>query len=86
LTDSPTEHGFDTELWTAAHLTQLIDEEWDIRFHPRYLAAWLRARGFSPQRPQRVPRERDPEALAAWLAAQWPRIKKKRAGAGLRWP
>lgn len=86
LAGSPTEHGFDTELWTAARLAQLIDEEWGIRFNPRYLAAWLRDRGFSPQKPQRAPRERDPEAIAAWLAAEWPRIKKRRAGAGRRWP
>jgi transposase len=86
LTDSPTEHGFDTELWTAARLAQLIDEEWSISFNPRYLAAWLRDRDFSPQKPQRIPRERDPKAIAAWLATDWPRIKKRRGGAGRRWP
>ena len=31
----------------------------------------------TPQKPQRVPRERDPEAIAAWLESDWPRIKKK---------
>jgi transposase len=86
LAGSPSEHGFPTELWTAARLARLIDEEWGIGFNPRYLAAWLRRRGFSPQKPQRVPRERDPQAIAAWLATDWPRIKKRRAGAGLRWP
>jgi transposase len=78
LRESPLEHGFATELWTASRLAQLIWEEWGIRFHRRYLPDWLRRRGLTPQKPQRVPRERDPEAIAAWLASDWPRIKKKR--------
>jgi len=77
LRSSPTEHGFATELWTAARLAQLIEEEFAIRFNPRSLSTWLRDRGFSPQKPERVPRERDPGAIAAWLASDWPRIKKK---------
>jgi transposase len=44
----------------------------------RYLSAWLRDRGFTPQKPRRIPRQRDPEAIAAWLEVQWPRIKKTR--------
>ena len=85
LHGSPTEHGFTTELWTAARLAQLIEEEFRIRFNPRSLSAWLKDRGFTPQKPERVPRERDPGAIAAWLASDWPRIKKKarRQGAHL---
>jgi len=85
LTDSPTEHGFDTELWTAPRLTRLIAEEFGVDLNPRYLSAWLRERGFTPQKPQRVPRERDPKAIAAWRESDWPRIKRKarRQGASI---
>jgi transposase len=82
LGDSPTEHGFDTELWTAPRLGRLIEDEFGARLHPRYLSAWLRERGLSPQKPQRAPRERDPEAIAAWLESDWPRVKKRRGGSG----
>ena len=82
LADGPTGHGFDTELWTAPRLGRLIEEEFGVRMNPRYLSAWLRERGFTPQKPERVPRERDPEAIAAWLASDWPRIKKRRGGSG----
>jgi transposase len=82
LGDSPSEHGFDTELWTAPRLGRLIEEEFGIRLNPRYLSAWLRDRGFTPQKPQRAPRERDPKAIAAWLESDWPRIKKKPEGKG----
>jgi transposase len=77
LTEAPAHHGFDTELWTAARLGLLIEEEFGIRLNPRYLSTWLRDRGFTPQKPQRVPRQRDPEAIAAWLESDWPRIRKK---------
>jgi transposase len=80
LYDSPTHHGFETELWTAARLGQLIREEFGIGLNPRYLSTWPRERGFTPQKPERVARERDPKAIAAWLESDWPRIKKRPVG------
>jgi transposase len=77
LGEDPMEHGFATELWTGPRLAQLIRQEFDIRLNPRYLCSWMRARGFTPQKPQRVAREGDPEEVAAWLKTQWPRIKKR---------
>jgi transposase len=79
LADNPTAYGFATELWTAPRLAQLIEQEWGVSLHPRYLCAWLRARGLTPQKPRRVGRERNEQAIAAWLAQDWPRIKKKPA-------
>src|SRR3954454_17421608 len=80
LTESPTHHGFESELWTAARLGQLIREEFGVGLNPRYLSTWLRERGLTPQKPERVARERDPEAIAAWLQSDWPRIKKSPGG------
>src|SRR5262245_49302581 len=82
LDDSPSEHGFDTELWTTPRLGRLIEEEFGVRLNLRYLSAWLRGRGFAPQKPQRVPRERDPRVIAEWLESDWPRIKKGPAARG----
>jgi transposase len=80
LADKPSEHGFATDLWTGPRLAHLIRQEFGVALNPRYLAAWLRGRGFTPQKPRRVPRQRDPEAITAWLAVDWPRIKKKPGG------
>ena len=77
LADLPTEHGFPTELWTGPRVAHMIRQEFGIDLNPKYLTVWLRSRGFTPQKPHRIPRERDPEAIAAWLAFDWPRIKKK---------
>jgi transposase len=82
LADNPTEHGFPTELWTTARLGRLIEQEFGVTFNPRYLSAWLRGRGLTPQKPQRVPRERDPDEIREWLSTDWPRIKKRRGVTG----
>lgn len=76
LSDPPLEHGFATELWSAPRLAQLIEEEFGVHFHPDYLGTWLRQRGYTPQKPRRVPREKDNAAIARWLAEDWPRIKR----------
>src|SRR5438477_9691540 len=34
LEDSPTEHGFATDLWSAPRLAQMIGQEWGVSFHP----------------------------------------------------
>jgi len=80
LADNPLEHGFATELWSAPRLAQLIQQEFDVRFHADYLTAWLRQRGYTPQKPRRAHRERNEAAIAGWLATDWPRIKKRRGG------
>lgn len=82
LNDPPTAFGFNTELWNAARLAELIRQEWGVELHPRYLPDWLRRRRFSPQKPERVPQERNDEVIAAWVRDDWPRIKKTRRPAG----
>jgi transposase len=77
LADNPTDHGFATEIWTAPRLGLLIEEEFGVHFHPDYLITWLRHRGYTPQLPRRVPRERDEREIARWLSEDWPRIKRK---------
>lgn len=78
LFDSATDFGFATELWSAARIAALIRQEWGIVLNARYLPRWLKVRGLSCQKPERVPRERNDEAVAAWVADDWQRIKKKR--------
>jgi transposase len=69
--------GFLTERWTAPRLALVIEERLDIQMNHRYLNAWLRTRGITPQVPPRIPRERDEAKIAAWLWHVWPGIKKK---------
>ena len=83
LTKPATEFGFATELWTAPRVAKLIEKEFGVAYHPRYLNEWLTARGITPQKPRRVPRERDQAEIDRWVAEELPRIKKKSAKTGL---
>lgn len=86
LADKPTKHGFPTDLWTGPRMAHLIRQEFDVALNPKYLTVWLRSRGFTPQKPRRVPGQRDPEVITAWLISDWPRIKKKPGGSTPRSP
>jgi len=77
--EKPTVFGFRNELWSAGKLSLLIQQEFGVHFNADYLTEWLRQRHFTPQKPQRVPKERDPKAIAYWLKHDWPRIKRKAA-------
>ena len=69
--------GFTTELWTAPRVTELIERRFGVRMNHRYVSDWLARRRITPQVPERRPRERDEGAIRAWVARDWPAIKKK---------
>jgi transposase len=76
--DQPaSEFGFVTERWTAPRVAAVIRDRMDVQMNHRYLNAWLRARGITPQVPPRVPRERNEAVIEAWRRHAWPGIKKK---------
>lgn len=79
---SPKSFGFPTDLWTARRVAQVIACKWGVAFNPRYLDHWLAARGITPQKPQRVPREADRAAIDQWRAADWVRLQNGRDASG----
>ena len=56
LRDNPTGTRVRHRTMDAPRLVQLIQQEFGISFNPRWLSSWLRDHGFTPQKPQRVPR------------------------------
>jgi transposase len=76
ISRSPTEFGYATELWTAARVAALIEKRLHVHYHPCYVSRWLLAHDITPQKPRRVPLERDEEAIDWWLGHIWPAIKK----------
>src|SRR5208282_394752 len=72
-------YGFPTELWTCKRLAILIKQRLGVSYNPRYLCEWLHNHGFSPQKPRRVPRERDEDKIKHWLKEDWSRIQNHAA-------
>jgi transposase len=83
LTQDPIEHGWPTSLWTGRRVAELIRRHFVVRYHPVYVLRLLRARGLSPQQPQRYARERDEAAIARWRRYRWPALKKRPVGSAV---
>ena len=83
LRRGPRAHGFATDLWTLDRVATVIEAETGVRYHPGHVWKLLRDKlGWSRQRPARRAVERDDEAIARWVAEDWPRIKRGLADAG----
>ncbi len=75
--------GFETDLWTLPRIRKLIRRRYGVRYHPGHMGNLMKRLGFSHQKPQGRPVERDEEAIRRWVARDWPRIKKSPEKAGL---
>ena len=83
LRRGPRAHGFATDLWTLDRVATVIEAETGVRYHPGHVWKLLRDKlGWSRQRPARRAIERDDEAIARWVAEEWPRIKRGLVDAG----
>jgi transposase len=64
-------------LWTRALVRDLIAREFGIELGEDTVGRYLRAWGFSPQKPMRRAYEQSDEAVRAWLEERYPEIEKR---------
>ncbi len=76
--------GFATERWTLKHIAALIEREFGVHYHPRYLERPLKAHGFSLHRPATRAKERDELAIAVWPKRDWVVLKRRPSGKAAR--
>ena len=77
LLQSPTEHGFGTELWTLKRVGAVIESPQGVRFSQVHVWRILGAMGFSAQKPEKRALERNEDAVRNWKRNTWPRLKEK---------
>jgi transposase len=77
LLQSPTEHGFGTELWTLKRVQALIKRLHGVAYGQTQVWRILGSLGFSAQKPEKRALERDEDAVKLWKARTWPALKKK---------
>jgi Winged helix-turn helix/DDE domain len=66
-------HGFDSDHWTLARITSVIQQLTGVAYHPGHVWKLLRHRlHYRLQRPARRAVERDERAIARWVAEDWP--------------
>jgi transposase len=77
LKRGPESLGYETSLWTAWRVADLIERECGVRYHPGHVWKILRSLGWSCQRPTGRALERDEDAIRRWKSKRWPELKKK---------
>ncbi len=85
LVRGPEALGYETNLWTAPRVAQLIESEFGVTYHPSHVWRILGQLGWSCQRPARRALERDEAAIRRWKRKTWPALKKKPKQRGARW-
>jgi transposase len=77
LLQGPQAHGWSNALWTTDRVGDVIYRHFGIRYHHDHVGRFLRRRlGWTPQKPERRARERDPEAILDWQSEVFPRIAR----------
>jgi len=82
LLQSPTEHGFGTELWTLKRVGVVVKRMFGVEFSLSQIWRILGGLGFSVQKPERRALERDEDAVQTWKRKTWPALKKKPSAKG----
>jgi transposase len=77
LLKTPKECGFDKYLWTQQLIADLIEREFEVKYHHDHIGVILKDIGYSHQKPQRRAREHDPVKVATWRQEVWPDLLKK---------
>lgn len=68
--------GCETDRWTLQRVSELIEREFKVAYHPNYLNRLLTKLGFSRQMPMPQAIEQDRKLVQAWLERDLPRVKK----------
>lgn len=77
IREGPQAAGFESGVWTARMVTELIRRKYGVKYHWKYVPRLLHRLGFSVQRPRKLLSRANHEAQAYWLKSKLPAIKKK---------
>src|SRR4051812_27709130 len=75
-------YGFRGEVWTCARVAQVIEEEFDVRYHKDHVGKLLQELHWTPQVPIRRAIQRDEEAIRRWRDEGWPGLQRRGAAGG----
>lgn len=87
IDSGPVAYGLNTGVWTSKIVTQIIEEEFGIGFHPGHVRKLLKEIGFSVQRPTYKLVKAESEKKNKWIRYTYPNLKKtpKQKGRNRLW-
>ena len=68
--------GYAENYWTLDRMAQVIWQLFEVRYTPSAIWHVMQRMGWSSQRPQRIPLQRDDAEVERWKDEELPRIKK----------
>jgi transposase len=77
IDSGPVAYGLLTGIWTSQVISNVIESEFNIHYHPGHVRKLLQDFGFSVQTPKRLLAAADKEKRDKWIAQTYPDIKKK---------
>ena len=77
LLQGPERLGYETPLWTCPRVAHLIEENFEVGYHPGHVWRILRQLNWSVQQPVGRALERNKGLIDEWKRKRWPEIKKK---------
>jgi len=69
-------HGFSGQVWTRLRINRVIDKLFGVRYDPSQIGRLLKKVGWSRQKPGRLARQQDPQAVVNWQEERLPALKK----------
>jgi transposase len=76
IESGPVAYGLNTGVWTSPLLTNVIEDEFDVEYHPGHVRKLLHQLGISVQRPTTRLVQADPKAQRKWTRYTYPNLKK----------
>lgn len=76
LESGPVAYGLSTGVWTSVIITTVIEEEFEVKYHPGHVRKLLNQLGFSVQRPTLKLANADPKQQNKWIRYTYPHLKK----------
>ena len=76
IDSGPIAYGYLSGVWTSIMLAEVIDNEFNIFYHPGHVRKILYGMNYSVQRPKRVLANADPIKQSKWKRYIYPNIKK----------
>ena len=76
LDSGPVAYGLNTGVWTSPLISQIIEEEFEVSYHPGHVRHLLKQLNFSVQRPKTRLVQADPKKQNRWIRYTHPNLKK----------
>ena len=77
IENGPEKYGFDCGIWNSAMIEEVVFQEFNVKYNPRYLCTLLKKMGLTYQKAVFVSDHLDEEKRAEWVNVTWPKILKE---------